>query len=289
MPSSGRRAVLELAEVDLLRPAPFRIERHLPRAGDLGKVACSPGSSPPPRRGPTRPPVRKTTNQLCRGANARGTAVRRSRRHSAGRGSRRSPRPTTPAASRSVRKTASTVAAVRRQVGQEVDVGLAGAAVDPVEPGVCWVRAKLDVRRQAVGLHHSSSERPRSLGPRRSCSPAWQRSTPTDVGKVLHLLVALRIAGQPGAWLGLAPTTVTPFSASSLTLAARGGDTPGAAVRQHQVAIAHAVGQDQPAVFRSGPGQQHLGIEHVVVEAGGRAGCCLSRGAMKPGIASSCK
>ena len=113
-------------------------------------------------------------------------------------------------------------------------------------------------------------------------------------GKLLHFLVALRIVLQPGGFLRLRPDhrrTVAnqlPDLLEHFQRHGRGGrggnrlldaaaddvaDFPRSrgAILQHQQAIAHAVGQHDPAILDRHPRQQHFGVAVVaVVTAQGR-------------------
>ena len=167
MPSSGRVGpVLKMRKLDLFRPAPLADRTTTCQGPPISATGFNSGkfAGRHPLPGPAA--LRKTTNQLCRGANASGTAVRPlSRRHSV----RLRISPVTASQSSgcfpAVRKTASTVVAVVAEVGNEVDLGLAVAAMDPVEPRRGLGPPELDVRRHAVGLRPVRPAcGPRSLG-----------------------------------------------------------------------------------------------------------------------------
>ena len=90
---------------------------------------------------------------------------------------------------------------------------------------------------------------------------------------------------EPAKALG--PITVTPAAANSLTFLQRSGrEDRIRLLRQHEIAVAHAVGQRQPAVAGRRTSQQDFRIEHVIVETGDPL---WGRGGMKLGMASFCR
>ena len=146
-----------------------------------------------------------------------------------------------------------------RAIRDKINVGLIGTTVDEVERNFLVAALELEVGRHTVGQQHLA----RGLS-RNDASPP-RRSAPQRVGELLHLRVTFWKTGQSR---GLDRFWSDHGRADSHEFLhfAQDGQRNRRAFRQHEHAVAHAVGQRDASVLHGEPRENaHLGDDIVVV------------------------